>query len=532
MRDWRTTAEGRTRRAEAAGRTLLCAAAVLLPLLACGAAPYRPVVNIPIDRYKIMTHPERAQYDKALRLLWAWKFGRAAPEFEKFTLQFEDSAGLSFAMLMRARALHLGNKRNTAIKVYDETLDYFEEDAVVAAPALYFKAMALLKNGDTLKCLAVLRRMVEHKDYRKHPLAAGALRQLADHYWKHNKRDLAVRHWKQVVRDFSRSNGHEANRARGMVAHHYVLSNDFEGYERWRIDKEKAGDPGHLWAVAHETFHAANATFDPHSPRYKGGKHAKRRADMQAAYKYLASRRQLYEKTGRHLDYLGTSIWFARHRLGDAKLVASLLDEMVARVRSKKRGNDRDGECDWVIQRICEYAEVERAFSLLPLISNRDRADRIRLGLLGRQRKWPEYLALLKAIESKGDAATKAWVLWQRVGVYHRHLGKYAEAVKLYHQIGNPPRTLWLIVECYQAQGKTKEALVQLAEIEGSFASDAPRAAWAATTILHRAKNKKMAIAGARRILKVYPKSGEASAAHQLLEGYGIKTGGGVIDED
>ena len=87
-------------------------------------------------------------------------------------------------------------------------------------------------------------------------------------------------------------------------------------------------------------------------------------------------------------------------------------------------------------------------------------------------------------------------------------------------------------MECYQAMGKTQEALTQLGEIEGSFPAEAARAAWAATTMFQRAENKEMAIAGARRILKVYPRSGEASAAHQLLETYGVPTGGGVLDKD
>ena len=42
----------------------------------------------------------------------------------------------------------------------------------------------------------------------------------------------------------------------------------------------------------------------------------------------------------------------------------------------------------------------------------------------------------------------------------------------------------------------------------------------------------KKAIAQARKILKAYKKSHEASLAHQLLEKYGIATGGGVFEED
>ena len=39
------------------------------------------------------------------------------------------------------------------------------------------------------------------------------------------------------------------------------------------------------------------------------------------------------------------------------------------------------------------------------------------------------------------------------------------------------------------------------------------------------------AVAQARRILKVYPNSQASSNAHQLLERYGVDTGGGVTEE-
>ena len=40
-----------------------------------------------------------------------------------------------------------------------------------------------------------------------------------------------------------------------------------------------------------------------------------------------------------------------------------------------------------------------------------------------------------------------------------------------------------------------------------------------------------MAVKEGRYIMKKYPKSIQSSYAHQLLEKYGIETGGGVVDD-
>jgi tetratricopeptide (TPR) repeat protein len=80
--------------------------------------------------------------------------------------------------------------------------------------------------------------------------------------------------------------------------------------------------------------------------------------------------------------------------------------------------------------------------------------------------------------------------------------------------------------------GKLKEALGTLTELENMFPDEAARAAWTKATYYKEAGDRPRAIAQARRVLKVYPKAPESSHAHQMLEEFGIATGGGVVDEE
>ncbi len=91
---------------------------------------------------------------------------------------------------------------------------------------------------------------------------------------------------------------------------------------------------------------------------------------------------------------------------------------------------------------------------------------------------------------------------------------------------------MWHIQDAYYRWGKLDNAITTLTEIENSFPDQSARAAWQKASYYHTAGQAKQAVSAARRVLKLYPKSAESSKAHQLLEGYGIATGGGLLDEE
>jgi outer membrane protein assembly factor BamD (BamD/ComL family) len=130
---------------------------LLLSALAVPASAASWTWQLSPERYKKLDQFERAQYDKAAALLTAQNYGVAATEFEKFKVQFADSPHMSYALFMRGYCLLQGKQRNTAVKVFQEVLDYFADNVDDAAPAMYFMGVAHLENGDTRKGLQSMK---------------------------------------------------------------------------------------------------------------------------------------------------------------------------------------------------------------------------------------------------------------------------------------------------------------------------------------------------------------------------------------
>ena len=136
--------------------------------------------------------------------------------------------------------------------------------------------------------------------------------------------------------------------------------------------------------------------------------------------------------------------------------------------------------------------------------------------------------------------AQEAWYIKARV---HHQRAEWDQAIASYEQADDPKRTVWLIVDCFMGWQKPKRAIGQLTEIENFFRkySDwSPRAALQMAHVYRGMGERKLHIAGLRRVLKQYPKSGQSSSAHVELEAMGerikakgedeqiVKTGGGV----
>jgi len=502
----------------------LLAAACLLaacPVLRADGWTWR----LPPQRYKKMNLFERGQYDKAVALFQKGNYKAAVSEFEKFRIQFDDSQVLSHIAFMKAYSHHLAKNRHTAIKGYKEVLDFFGDQTADAAPAIYFMAEAYRANGDNRNALRYMKEMVEHKKYQKHPLAAAALQYLAQYYWGKSKPQIAVGYWKQIYRDFARSNSHQANLARGSLVAYYVNKRDYAGYEAWLAGGKGANDPNHRrWVVEQAWNYARHGQLDGNSKAQT--------KTIDAFYKYFKSRKVWFDKTDRAWGYWSRLLEFLLYRKSDKKVLEDAINKCLAHARAIKDVRNRDAMLAWVIDSLRAARKFNRARHCLAQMADRTRAAFKEYEILSDQGKWPQAVAQLQRIEKMPNKYWAARAQESRAWIYKERLHDYNKAIQLYRQISKPPGTLWQIQDCYYRQKKLNQALTVLTEIENSFPSDAPRAAWTKASYLDRAGQKKKAIAQARRILKLYRKSQEASAAHQLLEKYGIATGGGVSDEE
>jgi len=494
--------------------------------------------DLPVARYRQLDLFQRAQYDKAAKLLQENNPQAAASEFEKFKIQFPDSPALAYVLFMRGYCLHLAKTRNAAIKTYHEVLDYFADEVAEAAPAKYFMGLAHLENGDTRQGLACLREMLASEAYAKHPLAASALARLAEHHWRNKEAEQAIKLWKQVVRDFAKAAHSEANQARDNLIACYIKSKDYAGYQAWLIptgdDVPKDYDEAkhRVWMAQQAMDKAHHHIFPGHTGHYNQFQHEERVEAMRACFAYFKSQKPWFDKAGATWDYLSRALSFLTTHFGDKKERDPVVDEMVGMVKKVQDKAEANGKYAWIVDRLREGNDTARARHVIGLIADPPLAGYKEAELLIHETKYKDAVAKLEQVEAMGNPQWAATAQERKAWVYKDCLANYDAAIKIYRQINKPPGTLWAIQECFIRWGKLDDAINTLSEIENSFPEDASRAAWHKAHYYHQANQGKKAIAQARKILKAYKASREASQAHQLLEGYGVATGGGVFEEE
>ncbi len=501
-------------------------------LLSCPpAAAQQPWTwELPPGRYQEMSMFERGQYDKAAELMKAGSFKAAATEFEKFQTQFAGSKFLSHILFMRAYCMHQNKTRGEAVKLYNEVMDFFGQNVDDAAPALYFMGVAKIENGDVKEGLKCMQEMIDDADYSRHPLVAGAYRVLGDNCWRNKERDKAVKYWR-LAAEFGQKNQHEAEEARNSATAYYVKTKNYSGYEAWLVNPKNADDVKYrrwvaenAWNIAWKGFEGDwNGEYTVYNQKEKGGA-------MTAFWTWFKTQRQWYEKSGAPWTFYDRSISFLSSRSGNKEERDGFVEEALAYIRKLEDKADANSKLAWISDKLRDGKVFDRAIYIADQISDRPYAEYKKYEVYGRQNDWEKAVARLKEIEAMPNDKWRMQAMNERARLYREVLGKYDEAIKLYQLINQPPGTLWGIQECYKRWGKLDESLQQLSEIENSFPDQAPLAAWRKAAYLDEAGQRDRAIAQARRIMKVYPKTDASSKAHQLLEKLGVKTGGGVSD--
>jgi tetratricopeptide (TPR) repeat protein len=592
--------------------------ALCLCLLACSS-----IADdwLPVARYQRMSLPERRQFDKANGLMKQKKFRAASAEFEKFKLQFPNSRCLPYAILFQGRSLHDGNFRHKAIQMYQEVLDYFGPDFDPASRALYLTGIAWEDNGDPRKSLQFMKQMADHEEYSRHPLAAGAMRRLADYHYGREEYAKALTRWKQIYANFSEASKGEANYSRDRICNHLLKTGQFQTCREWLLDVlplDEDADDGE----ADRAFWIANYLHDlcwagiggkgwgfdkmprkeqdkiredyldflrEHRPQYE--KRGETWTYHTRHIRYTSERMNVFRQRKNAIDeamvflrtpqqkakgwtYFERMMWISFSYIKDDVEQRQILDEALAYVEATEKpdarwslyqdltgrildqfgdnplfrtimaraaefaktdpvAKSRDAKFIWLAGIVKGLEEYEQALRYLDSVQR----PALRLwqiyDIVGNSlEKWKEAVQILEQVEKTNDREFYKQAREARAAAYKGPLAEYAKAISLYYEIDDPPRTLWTIQDCHILAGQFTEAINTLKEIEAIFPKEAPKAAWTRAQYYHRTGQGKMAIAESRRILKIYPKAGQSSQAHQLLEKYGIATGGGVEDDD
>lgn len=483
------------------------------------------------DTYVKLNTFERAQYKKAMDLAEDSQYRAAASEFEKFKEQFADSPILPDILFLKGYSLHMQKDRISAIKVYNEVLDYFGEEIDPASKALYFLGLANFDNGNTKQGMEAMVEMVEDKDYSQHPLAAWALNALADNHWKNGEQNEAVKYWKQIVEDFSKSNGRAVSEARDSIINYYVINRDYAGLDSWATaEGYQESSKGQRW-FAGEVNRNVYEGFIYNRGGYKVNQFQQQPSiDIKKAYvNYYLSKRNFFEQDQDMWSYYYNAINFLSRVYNDDKeLFEKTIQEMIVFVSKKEDKKAADGSYNAIIDRLKDDGRYTQAEMLIARMDDKVWAEWKSEELLERQSKWNDAIKKLDTIAAM-NAKDAQRCVDRKAYIYMNALQQYDLAIKAYREVDNPPNNLWQIAECQYRQRNLQEAIGTLSEIENSFPDSSPNAAWKKVEYYQGANDTKQGIAAARRIMKMYPESSASSQAHQYLEDYGIATGGGVL---
>ncbi len=157
---------------------------------------------------------ESLNLEDADKLFGKKDYKGAFAAYKAYSFEFTKSAALPYALLRMGRCLQLVEKRNAAIKAFQDVVDYFPDDVVYAAAALYYVGECHGQNGDDAKKTATWARMVKDDDYVQQPRSGTALSYLGTTMAKLGKFDEAAQYqWRTAVA-FRKTNEKAAQGAR------------------------------------------------------------------------------------------------------------------------------------------------------------------------------------------------------------------------------------------------------------------------------------------------------------------------------
>jgi len=160
--------------------------------------------------------------NKADKVFVAEDYRRAAAEYDSFLLEFPRSAALPYALLRKARCLHLEGKRFEAVREYRQVLDFFPDDVKYAAAALFYIGQAHWQNGDEEAAIKAWAQLADDAEYAREPLAASAVNAVAGYMKKTGHEQEAVDYYMQVARDFRTANPDAAYAAIWRAVPYYI----------------------------------------------------------------------------------------------------------------------------------------------------------------------------------------------------------------------------------------------------------------------------------------------------------------------
>jgi TolA-binding protein len=541
-----------------------------------------PEVSLTDEDFKKLDSFEVVVLTKADKTFGARDFRSSLAAYDSFVQQFPKSKATPYALLRKGRCLQLDDKRFEALKVYNEVMDYFPNAVAYAGAALYFIGECHWLNGNPAEAMKAWAEMAKDVDYRKHPLAAGAINQLADNLGRQEKWKEAAEYYMQVAVDFREANRDAAYAAIVKTMDIYVSATPNEGKLREFYGKVRgfdrnphAADDNDYWQNVmaaidargefvqadlsnRETYFRYWArAMDGKFPQWDDFQIAQARYQFQGdgdEQKWMARLDRQFEAGQNPGDYSRIVKWLTAYAKNKKKMA-----EYYAKLSFAQMKNVQIVE---LIKALYEKVSIDIGRNAIPKlkadqmndeereklgewIGGRDPVGAVMVfeamtdkprGAIGMARIYnkanpsqPEK-GLKVVVGAVGDPryAQEAYFL---KGGFHRSLGQVDEAISAYRQSDWPPKSSFCIASCLLQQGKRDQAVATLREIENFFPKEAPQASLLVAYAYRDTREKKLYIAELRGLITKYKSSSEQSQAHRELEAMGIQMGPGGLEE-
>ena len=539
-------------------------------------------VLYPSAAYAKLDTFEAANLEDADKLYIRKDFNGALAAYKAFSSSFPKSKATPYVLLRMGRCLHESKKRNAAIKAYQDVVDYFPDDVLYAAAALYYKGECCGQDGDEEQKMAVWARMVKDPGYVGQPNSGTALTYLGQAMEKLGRFDEAAEyHWRTAL-SFRQSNPAAAQAARMAVIRHYVVRTpnheklkEFytvaSGFNGRGESVDKPQDDPRYWSMVLDL--ALKADKDKEKIcLYWGGAMGDRFADNDALRKLWCDVMLVHEKDpARWLTRLEKQFAQQPATLGrilqwcafygqDPKVRAEFFQKNSKSFLAGLKLDDKLGLMGQLKQmRMTDEAEsVFRSLSLPGLTADEDirkyafaaanyqseddvlrilarikdagAATKARFDYFMERNQREKALAEIPALkkEPKYAGASLAWT----EATLLRDLGRLEDAIKAYQAANRQPDSTWAVTECLVALKQYPQAIKNIQGIESVGGAVAAQACLKVADIYRLAGDKGKEVEQLRLVLRRYPKTGQSSDAHQRLERYGLKVTGGEAKAD
>lgn len=509
---------------------------------------------VPVEVYKTMSVAERTCVDRAMSLLNAAERQNgtarmstcrtAASEWHRFNSEFMTTAKeepLAWASFFEAYSLAGAADRNKAQEVFAETLELYP-DSSASAPALFFRARTWADNGQAAKAVGGWRELCDGEASANHPLALSAHMLLAKHALDSGRLSDAVAEWEAVKRFDRGVSPREWDDAAGSLGLAKAFS-DLDG--AWAdsfADADAIKDPARrlsdlrswrkrIWDASLYGGCWRKAWFEPQKGSSKDAEAAVREYLRRFTQTFEKNAAPYYRAAGAQWEFAltGYDMWSQLDEKKAAERAAKLAG-FIRRNGDVKLRSERARDLFDRLKTARRFTEARTLLDLFPAGSERAYAD---LGLCEAEGRFEDAVKVLEEVLEKVPDAAEADANRRRHASLCRRMGRYDDAVRLYEAAPDPPSTLWAVADCHRSAGRKAKAQGVLDEICGVFPDEAANAMLRKGDWYRDDGDRKQAVGCYRRILSHadWKKSGAASQAHQRLEGLGVATGGGVVNE-